>query len=41
MGEGEAGEVHWMKENMEVMNSRLDNIEKLLQKNVRQHSKDS
>jgi voltage-gated sodium channel len=40
-GEGEAGEVHWMKENMEVMNSRLDNIEKLLQKNVRQHSKDS
>ena len=40
-GEGEAGEVHWIKENMIVMDSRLDRIETLLIENVNKSTKQS
>lgn len=33
-GQGEAGEVHWIKEHMSEMSDRLENIEQLLKKNV-------
>jgi len=35
-GEGEAGEVHFIKEQMTEMAAKLDNIEQLLKKNVNQ-----
>jgi len=38
-GEGEAGEVHWIKENMIAMDSRLDRIETLLIENVNNSTK--
>ena len=38
-GEGEAGEVHWIKENMVVMDSRLDRIETLLIESVNNSTK--
>ena len=38
-GEGEAGEVHWIKENMVAMDSRLDRIETLLIENVNNSTK--
>lgn len=38
-GEGEAGEVHWIKENMVALDARLDRIETLLIKNVNNSTK--
>lgn len=38
-GEGEAGEVHWIKENMVAMDARLDRIELLLQESVNNSTK--
>jgi hypothetical protein len=35
-GEGEAGEVHFIKEQMTEMFAKLENIEQLLKKNVNQ-----
>ncbi|OUR73057.1 cation transporter [Methylophaga sp. 41_12_T18] len=38
-GQGEAGEVHWMKEKMIAMDAKFDRIEVLLTKNVNKRTK--